>query len=375
MFRKLILALGATAMLAVAAIASASAQALIEENTLLEVTIGNRPIRLEAMIVRPAQAKGRLPIALITHGRNRTSQENAAKRARDLLPQARDFAHRGWLAVSVIRRGFGLSDGPEAPRADCVSYNFRQYFERSADDLAAALEMLKQRPDADPTRALAIGVSAGGATALALAARRPDGLVGVVNVSGGLRLATKDGACAFEPGLVSTFAHFGAQSRVPTLWLYAENDSLFGPALARQLHGAFTAAGGRADLVIATPIADEGHRLWGHIDGRRQWLPPLDRFLIANALPTWNRAVLELKIRTALRSDTRQPIIQSYLAAPSEKVLAMSRSGRKVSWSAGGALETARQKSLENCEQQAKEPCMVMLENFEVIAGTRTSSR
>jgi hypothetical protein len=115
--------------------------------------------------------------------------------------------------------------------------------------------------------------------------------------------------------------------------------------------------------------------LWGHIDGRRQWLPPLDRFLIANALPTWNRAVLELKIRSALRSDARQPIIQSYLAAPSEKVLAMSRSGRKVSWSAGGALEAARQKSLDNCEQQAKEPCLVMLENFEVIGGTRTSSR
>ena len=62
-------------------------------------------------MVRPAKAAGRLPIALITHGKNPGAAENQALRADLMRPQARDFAARGWLAVVVIRRGYGQSDG------------------------------------------------------------------------------------------------------------------------------------------------------------------------------------------------------------------------------------------------------------------------
>ncbi len=40
---------------------------------------------------------------------------------------------------------------------------------------------------------------------------------------------------------------FGSRTRVPTLWLYAENDSLFGPELVRGMHEAYVKAGGRVD--------------------------------------------------------------------------------------------------------------------------------
>ena len=39
---------------------------------------------------------------------------------------------------------------------------------------------------------------------------------------------------------------YGATPRFPTLWIYPANDTYFAPALAEQMHEAFTGAGGRA---------------------------------------------------------------------------------------------------------------------------------
>jgi pimeloyl-ACP methyl ester carboxylesterase len=355
--------------------ASSGAQSLVEESTFLTVRIAGRWFRLEAMIVKPADATERLPIALLTHGKNLTAEENARKRAADLLPQARDFAHRGWLAVSVVRRGFGLSDPPQVPEVDCIHQEFTRNFEGGADDLAAALSAIQHRGDADPRRAIAVGVSAGGAAALALAARRPAGLVGVVNVSGGLHLRRNGRACGFEPGLISAFADMGARARVPTLWLYADNDSLFAPALVRALHAAYTPSGGAAELIELAPLKTDGHFLWSNFDGRRQWLPALDRFLLAHAWPTWDRARVEAalaRLRPGLRSI---PTVETYLMAPSEKVLARARSGRGVTWWAGGDMAAMREKSVVACEQQFHEPCAVVMENFSVIGDAPSAAR
>lgn len=71
---------------------------------------------MEAVIIRPAKSGGRLPVALITHGEQRSAAAMANMHAELMLPQARDFAHRGYLAVAVVRRGFGRSNGPPASR-------------------------------------------------------------------------------------------------------------------------------------------------------------------------------------------------------------------------------------------------------------------
>ena len=83
---------------------------------------------------------------------------------------------------------------------------------------------------------------------------------------------------------------------MPTLWLYSENDSFFGPELARNLHKAYTGAGGQAELTMFGPVKDDGHKLWNVYEGQVQWLPVLDRFLLAHGLPTWDRTAIEAKI-------------------------------------------------------------------------------
>jgi dienelactone hydrolase len=190
----------------------------------------------------------------------------AAVATRDFVEVAKDLASRGWLAVAVIRRGFGQSDGPWPLPVTCQSTSFLPHFEADADDLAAAIDVIAARPDADPTRVIAIGVSAGGAAVMALAARNPKNLRGVINISGGLRMES----CPKEDALVQALGEFGRKSRVPTLWMYARNDSFFGPDLAFRMRDAFLGGGGDVKFVMydpigqfrAAPAASNGCRKW-----------------------------------------------------------------------------------------------------------------
>lgn len=342
-------------------ISAADSPLLVEESS-VKVEIRGRAYSLDALIVKPGGVAGRLPIALITHGSPRDSAARPKVRARALLPQARDLAHRGWLVVAFVRRGFGASDGPFAEGYTCEAPDFRRALAIAAEDIEAVRVAVAKRPDADAARVLGLGTSAGGASMLAWAATRPEGLAGIVNVSGGTGSSSPGQNCD-EDRLVSAFASFGARSRAPTLWLYAGNDSFFGPDLVRRLHTAFTRAGGEAMLTQFGPVAEDGHGLWGAFDGRMLWLPALDRFLRAQALPTWDPRPLEA---FASQFDPKvRSVLDRYLSAPTEKVLSISR-GKRTAWFSGGRedLPSARQKSLEECERHSAERCEVLVENF-----------
>jgi hypothetical protein len=43
------------------------------------------------------------------------------------------------------------------------------------------------------------------------------------------------------------------------LWIYAENDSYFGPELTKRMHNAFTAAGGDAEYHLLPAFGNDGH--------------------------------------------------------------------------------------------------------------------
>src|SRR5207237_8790586 len=124
-----------------------------------------------------------------------------------------DLAMRGWLAVVVMRRGFGGSDGlPGVSRGgaymSCENGDLARGFDAEADDLDAALKTIAERPDADGSRAIAIGQSLGGGAVLALAARQPAGLLGAVNVSGGAWRNEGATVCDHD-ALVATMATLG----------------------------------------------------------------------------------------------------------------------------------------------------------------------
>jgi dienelactone hydrolase len=346
---------------------------LLEERTFLTVQNEKGRFRLEALIVRPAKAEGRLPIALIAHGKNAKAAENQALRADMMLPQARDFAARGWLAVVVLRRGYGQSDGlPGVSRGAaymaCENADLARGFEIEADDLDGALKVVAARPDADGSRAIAIGQSLGGGVVLAFAARRPAGLLGVVNVSGGAWRTNGEGNVCEHADLVAAMATFGSRTRIPTLWLYAENDSLFPPDLVARMRDAYAAAGGRAELRMFPPVVHDGHRLFADFNGRVKWLRAVDSFLQTNGMPNANIARAEIVMSTTKLAVRARPVVEEYLATPAPKLLVATPSGVGAYWIANpNDIEGARKRLLTNCRERSGADCTVVMENNELV--------
>ena len=351
---------------------------LIEEHTFLTVRNAKGSYRLEALLVRPAAATGRLPIALITHGKNLTPLENEAIHADWMAPQARDFAARGWLAVVVIRRGYGASDGVPGVALGgaymaCGNADLVRGFEVEADDLAGALQAVSTRPDADASRVLAVGQSFGGGTVLAFAARKPAGLIGVVNVSGGVRRQEASGVCDYN-ALIAAMDSFGNRTRVPTLWLYSENDTLFPPEIVNRMHDVYVVAGGRAQLKMFPPVGKEGHALFADVTGRAQWLPALDAFLLANHMPNANVARLDEVKRAPGLAPLKREFIEQYLAMPMPKVLAVSPNGT-VSWYIHtSGLDAARKGALGSCREKSGRECTVVMEDDNLVRPMVTSA-
>ena len=88
------------------------------------------------MIVRRA-GTDKLPVALITHGANPGNPRGATTDW--LRGWAHDLAHRGWLAVAAMRRGYGASEGEVAEDAGtCAIPDVGRYLDAHADDLEAA---------------------------------------------------------------------------------------------------------------------------------------------------------------------------------------------------------------------------------------------
>jgi pimeloyl-ACP methyl ester carboxylesterase len=79
--------------------------------------------------------------------------------------------------------------------------------------------------------------------------------------------------------LVEATRSFGKTSRIPTLWIYAENDTYFGPDLAKRMYEAFTAAGGNAELRVFPPFGSDGHFFIGAAEAIPIWSPLVGRFL------------------------------------------------------------------------------------------------
>jgi dienelactone hydrolase len=346
---------------------------LLEERTFLTVQNDKGRFRLEALVVKPAKADGRLPIALITHGKNAKAAENQALRADMMLPQARDFAARGWLAVVVLRRGYGQSDGlPGVSRGAaymaCENADLARGFEVEADDLDGALKVVAARPDADGSRAIAIGQSLGGGVVLAFAARRPAGLLGVVNVSGGAWRTNGEGNVCQHADLVAAMATFGARTRIPTLWLYAENDSLFPPELVTRMRDAYAASGGRAELRMFPPVVHDGHRLFADFGGRVKWLRAVDGFLQTHGMPNANLARAEMVMSTTKLAARSRPVVDEYLSTPAPKLLVATPSGAGAYWVANpNDIEGARKRLLTNCRERSGAECTVVMENNELV--------
>jgi dienelactone hydrolase len=334
--------------------------ALRQENGYSRIQAKGREVRLESLIVRPEGTTGRLPLAIITHGRNSSSLSMGDLRAARYATLARDLARRGWLAAVVMRRGAGQSDGPLPSLASCPAPDIARSFGDDADDIEGALRVLQARPDVDGQRVILLGESAGGATAMALMRRKPPGLRGVVNVAGGLNLeGCKENG---QDALVAAMTAWQGPDAVPQLWIYARNDELFPPPLVARMRKAALDAGADVRFIDLPELKPRGHMAFLHGQGRHLWLREMDASLRAWGLPTIP-SDRGRSFHVKLGLTTRLDVFERYFSGPGERAMALSRSKKEFRyWFGTPDLETARSNALRDCGTLAPD-CVIAFEN------------
>ena len=133
---------------------------------------------------------------------------------------------------------------------------------------------------------IAIGQSAGGWGVLALASQNYPPVKAVIAFApgrGGRIDGVTDRNCAPDR-LVAAARQFGEKIRIPSLWIYAENDSYFPPELSKRLVDGFRMGGGRADFHLLPPVGSDGHNLSTIAEGRQLWASLLEKFLKKRAI-------------------------------------------------------------------------------------------
>lgn len=237
---------------------------------------------LEAVVVRPINAKGPLPTVVFNHGSTGNGNRPEFFTLTSTSPEiAQYFTAKGWQVVFPQRRGRGKSDGlydegfgtNRSAGYTCEPERSLKGLDRAMADLDVVMADLRQRPDVDGERLLIGGVSRGGILSVAYAGTRPDMFVGVVNFVGGwIGEGCKEAALINRTGFVR-----GAAMPRPTLWLYGERDSYYSLGHSRASFESFLAAGGKGKMVSYTlPPGQNGHSIHGF---PALWKAELDSYL------------------------------------------------------------------------------------------------
>jgi hypothetical protein len=102
----------------------------------------------------------------------------------------------------------------------------------------------------------------------------------VINFAGGTGgngTASPEHSCGSQD-MEALMTRYGASNHVPSLWLYAKNDSFWGAERPRAGITHSRRGGSDARFVLTDPVPNaDGHQLLGR--GSRLWIPPVDRFL------------------------------------------------------------------------------------------------
>jgi dienelactone hydrolase len=348
-------------MVLLALVSCAQAQRYIEREVTIPWVLAG-PRGLDALLVY-AELPGKHPLVVITHGSSRKPEEHAEVTPWQELPQAQWFARRGWVALVVVRRGYGASGGEPDTRVAgrCPQTDYQAAGEHSAEDLRIAIDYARDLPQVDATHVVAMGVSTGGFATVALTAKAPLGLVAAINFAGG-RGSKADHDVCNQSDLVHAYHNFGKHSRTPMLWIYAQNDKFFWPELAQKFDEAFRSQGGQDQFVLAPPFGEDGHSLFRHVEA---WSATVDDFLKAQNLTTRAEPLPEIKPPNipppSGLSEEGLHAFQNYLLLGPHKAFATSPHSFGFS-TARITTDEARKKALEACKQAAhnNEPCTVV---------------
>ena len=279
--RRLALAIAGQTLLVFGALpVAARAQAAALDTHLNESVItipkkGFFTIEIETTLYKP-DGDGPFPVAVINHGKA-PGNTRFQPRYRPVVAVSY-FLQRGYVVVVPMRQGFSKSGGSYIGGGCNVESNGRV----QAEDVVAVLDYLAQQRWADMGHVIVVGQSHGGWTTLSFGTLNYPGVKGLINFAGGLR---QDDCTGWQRNLALGAASYGAQTRVPSLWFYGENDSFFNPETSVPMFEKYTAAGGQARMVAFGRFGTDSHALFGARSGAPIWQPEVTKFLQSVGLP------------------------------------------------------------------------------------------
>jgi dienelactone hydrolase len=273
-------------------LASSRLHAVEIEDMPLQVPIKDAQGRLWSMhghICRPA-THAPVPLAVVNHGSTVNRAEREAMVAEPCDSEiAKWFVEHGFAVAFVLRLGHGKGESPWTESFHCTAAGFREAGLETARQIQAIVDAASRLPNIARDGIVVVGHSAGGWGAIAYDSAPHANVAAVINVSGGrgghYRYAANSN-CHPEQ-LIEAASGFGKTATIPMLWIYARNDSYFGPALASALNHAFTAAGGAVRFEQTPAFDSEGHALlYGGTAGSAVWGPLVESYLAErHALP------------------------------------------------------------------------------------------
>jgi dienelactone hydrolase len=240
-----------------------------------------RPIKV---VIWRDDARERSPFLVLNHGRPGSAGEMAKMGTIKYSDNSRYFVGLGFAVFVPTRMGYGASGGEDVEwSGDCGAKKYPPMFEAAAAQNLRLIEYARTLPYVDPARGLLVGQSVGGMTTVALAAKNPPGVVAAVNFAGGSGgdPVMRSGNPCREDLLEALYAQYGATARIPTLWLYSENDKYWGKSKPQAWFAAFKAKGAPGLFVQLPPLAPElgpdGHATFTR--NPSAWRPPFEAFV------------------------------------------------------------------------------------------------
>ena len=275
--------------LAIAAPARAEDEIRIQEE-LWALTL---PLPMFAYLVRPV-GDGPFPLVIMNHGVSLNMADRSFFPMVEFRDAAKWFARRGYLVVAPVGTGYGAAaiDIPErglygpffSKIGKCDHPNFPDAGLAVAQVDRWIIDYLTAEKRIIPKDIIVVGQSAGGWASIALSSVNPPEVKAIITFAAG-RGGRVDGKpnnnCAPDK-LVEATGNFGRTSRIPMLWIYIENDTFFGPDLSRQMHVAYTGAGGNAEYHLMPPFGNEGHFFIDSANAIPHWSPLASQFLDKN---------------------------------------------------------------------------------------------
>lgn len=327
---------------------------------IIQVPAGpERQAMLETTVFQP-NGPGPFPLLIINHGKDPV-RPNLQPRDR-FYHMAMAFVKRGYAVMVPMRQGFANSTGRYRDHGCNMTANgYTQ-----ANDILDAVNYARSQPWVDANRIVVAGQSYGGLATVALGTQELPGVRGLINFAGGLR-DTSNG-CDWQGELVTAFANYGANNKIPSLWMYGENDSLFGPELAGRMHDAFELAGGKGKLVGYSAFKRDSHGMLASRDGEKVWLAETEKFLQEIGMPTkvlYDIPAQPMPPRTdyarvddidavPFLSENGRKAYQEYLTKLTPRAFAVSASG---AWTWAEEGESPEARALATCSAKSDQPC------------------